>query len=82
MQAHDVKLASLQSQLDTVANRSLVAEVAADVLQGQLQEQRVQVMDLVMLTKAMQVCNLCIVIAVTFMACWCMLVLSCSVRSR
>ena len=57
-----MKVASLQSQLDREGNRSLVAEVAANVLQGQLQEQRVRVMDLVMLSKAMQVVDLfCIV---------------------
>lgn len=58
MQAREVKVARLKRQLGREANRSLAAKVAADVVQGQLQEQRSRVMDLVMLTKAMQVCNI------------------------
>ena len=58
VQAYEVKMASLQSQHNREANCSLAAEGAADVVRGQLQEQRSQVKDLVLLNKAMQVCNL------------------------
>ena len=76
MQARERKVARLESQLDKQAKRS---EVAANVLQGQLQQQRDRVMDLVMLNKVMQVCNLFIVCCCHFHG---MLVLGCCVHHR
>ena len=55
-------MASLQSQLTKQVERSLKAELAADVLRGQLPGEHKKVMGLVTVSMAMQVCTFLLII--------------------